>query len=79
MECLIPMWSGRPLGKKWMEQVNVRAATFTHNILNGANTSEIQVENPIAFDLVVNPDAAEAIGMTFPESFLLRATEVVRD
>ena len=57
----------------------IRATTFTHKILNGANPSEMPVEHPIAFDLVVNLDAAEAIGMTFPESFLLRAAEVVRD
>ncbi len=56
-----------------------RVATFTHKILNGANPSEMPVEHPIAFDQVVNLDAAEAIGPTFPESFLLRATEVVRD
>ncbi len=56
-----------------------RAATFTHKILNGANPSEMPVEHPIAFDLVVNLDAAEAIGITFPESFLLRTTEMVRN
>ena len=56
-----------------------RAATFTHKILNGADPSEMPVEHPIAFDLVINLDAAEAIGVTFPESFLSRATEVVRD
>ena len=56
-----------------------RAATYTHKILNGANPSEMPVEHPLAFDLVVNLDAAEAIGMTFPESFLLRATEMVRN
>ena len=37
------------------------------------------VEHPIAFDLVINLDAAEAIGVTFPESFLNLATEMVRD
>ncbi len=56
-----------------------RAATFTHKILNGANPSEMPVEHPIAFELVINLDAAEAIGVTFPESFLNRATEMVRD
>lgn len=56
-----------------------RAATFTHKILNGANPSEMPVEHPIAFDLVVNLDVAEAIGITFPESFLLRTTELVRN
>ena len=56
-----------------------RAATFTHKILNGANPAEMPVEHPIAFDLVVNLDADEAIGITFPESFLLRTTELVRN
>ena len=56
-----------------------RAATFTHKILNGANPSEMPVEHPIAFDLIINLDAAEAIGVTFPESFLNRATEMVGD
>ncbi len=56
-----------------------RAATFTHKILNGANPSEMPVEHPIAFDLVVNLDVAEAIGITFPDSFLFRTTELVRN
>ena len=56
-----------------------RAATYTHKILNGANPSEMPVEHPLAFDLVINLDAAEAIGITFPVSFMDRATEVVRD
>ena len=56
-----------------------RAATYTHKILNGANPSEMPVEHPIAFDLVINLDAAEAIGVTFPDSFMNRATETVRN
>ncbi len=56
-----------------------RAATYTHKILNGANPSEMPVEHPIAFDLVINLNAAEAIGVTFPESFMNRATETVRN
>ena len=54
-----------------------RAATSTYKILNGANPSVMRAEQPTAFDLVGNQDAAAAIGTDFLEYFLLLATEKV--
>ena len=54
-----------------------RAADFVDKILRGANPANIPVEQPTKFDLVVNLTTAKALGLTIPESFLLRADEVI--
>ncbi len=54
-----------------------RAADFVDKILRGTKPADIPVEQPIRFELVVNLATAKAIGLNIPESFLLRATEVI--
>jgi putative ABC transport system substrate-binding protein len=54
-----------------------RAAEFVDKILRGTKPADIPVEQPTRFDLVVNLTAAKAIGLTIPETFLVRATEVI--
>jgi putative ABC transport system substrate-binding protein len=54
-----------------------RAADFVDKILRGAKPANIPVEQPTKFDLVVNLTTAKALGLTIPESFLLRADEVI--
>jgi putative ABC transport system substrate-binding protein len=55
-----------------------RAAYYVDRILRGADPSTLPVEQPTAFDLIVNLKAAQAIGLTIPQSVLLQASELLQ-
>jgi putative tryptophan/tyrosine transport system substrate-binding protein len=54
-----------------------RAASYVDRILKGAKPSELPVQTPINFDLVINLKTAKALGLDVPSSMRLRADEVI--
>ena len=61
------------------DQVDIwrRAATYIDRILRGTKPSDLPVQLPTKFEMIVNLKTAKALSLTVPQSILLRADEVI--